>query len=78
MPLYEYECLQCSVRFEKLVRRWGDGVSCPACESASVEKQLSTFAVSSAAGRDASPGCGMTGGGCDAPACAGGTCARPN
>ena len=78
MPLYEYECLQCSVKFEKLVRRWGDGVSCPACESATVEKQLSTFAVSSAGGREASEACGMTGGGCGAPACGGGSCAQPS
>jgi putative FmdB family regulatory protein len=74
MPIYEYVCRGCAQKFEKLVRRWGDEVSCPACASDSVEKQLSTFAVSSASGPASFEGCGMPAGGCGAPACGGGSC----
>ena len=44
MPLYEYVCRDCEARFEKLVRRFGDDVSCPSCTGAAVERQLSVFA----------------------------------
>jgi putative FmdB family regulatory protein len=58
MPIYEYVCGDCSQRFETLVRAWGDAVACPSCQSPSVEKQLSTFAVSSAA---SAPDCPQAG-----------------
>ena len=45
MPIYEYACNGCGQRFEKLVRRFAEEVSCPGCASASVDKQLSVFAV---------------------------------
>jgi hypothetical protein len=47
--------------FEKYVRAWGDEVTCPACQSPTVEKLLSTFAFASAGG---SPGSVGGGGGC--------------
>jgi putative FmdB family regulatory protein len=78
MPIYEYVCGSCSRKFEKLVRRWGEAVSCPHCASATVEKQLSTFAVSSASGSAALESCGMPEGGCGAPACGGGACGMAN
>ena len=31
MPIYEYACPGCGARFEKLVRRFGEAVSCPTC-----------------------------------------------
>lgn len=46
MPLFEFECLECGVEFEKLVRK-ADAVSevaCPACGSRRVDKKMSTFA----------------------------------
>jgi putative FmdB family regulatory protein len=44
MPLFEYQCGSCGHRFEYLTR--ADTVpSCPKCESADLEKQLSVFAV---------------------------------
>ena len=65
MPLYEYVCGACDARFEKLVRAWGDAVTCPACHSAAVEKQLSSFALAGqASGRSAAGGCGCGRGGC--------------
>jgi putative FmdB family regulatory protein len=44
MPIYEYVCGDCAAKFERLVRAWGERVSCPSCASAKVEKQLSSFA----------------------------------
>jgi putative FmdB family regulatory protein len=46
MPLYEFECRPCGHRFESLVRD-SSTPSCPACGGHSVERLLSTFAVSS-------------------------------
>jgi len=67
MPIYEYVCEPCERRFERLVQRFGDEVCCPSCEG-QVERQLSTFAVTS------SSGClPATGGG---GACCGGGCGR--
>jgi putative FmdB family regulatory protein len=75
MPIYEYVCTDCTVRFEKLVRRWGDAVNCPTCQSDAVDKQLSTFAVSSGGrGAETFGGCGRNDGGCGASACGGGSC----
>jgi putative FmdB family regulatory protein len=46
MPLFEYHCLACRREFELLVR--GSVVPvCPICRAASIEKRLSSFAVSS-------------------------------
>jgi putative FmdB family regulatory protein len=56
MPLYEYKCRTCGKSFE-LLRRMHDAdgdLKCPDCESAEVERQLSTFAT---------VGCGTTGSG---------------
>ena len=62
MPIYEYRCQDCEEKFEKYVRAWGDGVSCPSCRGSAVEKQLSTFAF---AGAGAEGGLsGSSGGGC--------------
>ena len=78
MPLYEYVCADCAASFEKLVRRWGEAVDCAHCGSASVEKQLSTFAVgsASAASTGAAPACGQ--GACESGPCGAGACGLPN
>ena len=44
MPIYEYECLECRHDFELLVPS-GRAPACPACDSASLQKRLSAFAV---------------------------------
>ena len=77
MPIYEYRCTDCSHAFEKLMRRWSDATSCPACASTLVEKQISTFAVSTAPGASTTTGCAPAGG-CGAPACGGGSCGMAN
>jgi putative FmdB family regulatory protein len=46
MPIFEYICRDCQQHFETLVT--GDRrPSCPTCQSAALDKQLSVFAVSS-------------------------------
>ena len=77
MPIYEYACPGCGARFEKLVRRFGEAVSCPACARADVEKQISVFAVATAAS-PAFAGCGAgpcSPAACEAGPCGGGSCA---
>ena len=77
MPIYEYACPGCGARFEKLVRRFGEAVSCPACSRADVERQLSVFAVATSAPSWAGCGAGACApAACDAGPCGGGPCAR--
>ena len=79
MPIYEYACPGCGARFEKLVRRFGEAVSCPTCASGDVEKQLSVFAVATAAPAPfagcGAGACGPAAGPCQAGPCGGGACA---
>lgn len=44
MPIHEYVCGSCSHAFEMIVRRSTDA-RCPQCDSASLARQLSVFAV---------------------------------
>jgi putative FmdB family regulatory protein len=79
MPIYEYACPGCGARFEKLVRRFGEAVSCPACARADVERQLSVFAVATASpspafARCGSGACAVPAGGGDTGPCGGGAC----
>jgi putative FmdB family regulatory protein len=45
MPLFEYQCVDCSHKFEVLIRG-REQAACPRCGSQQVEKCLSVFAVS--------------------------------
>ena len=77
MPIYEYACPGCGARFEKLVQRFGEAVSCPTCARTDVEKQLSVFAVATTGPAFAGCGagaCSPAAGGCDAGPCGGGAC----
>jgi putative FmdB family regulatory protein len=49
MPLYEYQCRKCGHSFEMLrrIKDVDSDLECPACHSAEVERQLSTFAAGS-------------------------------
>jgi putative FmdB family regulatory protein len=55
MPLYEYDCRGCGLRFEALVRGTATPVTpvCPACQGADLERVLSVFGVGSDATRQA-------------------------
>ncbi|HNT25879.1 MAG TPA: zinc ribbon domain-containing protein [Anaerolineales bacterium] len=46
MPIFEFVCNDCGTPFEELVRSAAavTQVSCPACQSPRVQKQISTFA----------------------------------
>lgn len=67
MPIYEYVCDACQQKFERYVRAWGDAVACPGCESESVQKQLSRFAMAS--GSASEPDAGPVPGGCCGGSC---------
>jgi len=69
MPIFEYRCEECGHRFEAIL--FGEQrPECPKCHTARLERQLSTFAVSSkSAASPSAEGCGksnccMMNGGC--------------
>jgi putative FmdB family regulatory protein len=72
MPIFEYICQACGQPFEKLVSS-ARAVSCPACASPRVEKQISAFAVAKTAS-DSVPDCGSTGCGIERGGCGSGLC----
>jgi len=53
VPLFEYECLECKVRFEQLTSKNNTGVVCRSCGSPRVTQLLSTFSVAGTSGRPA-------------------------
>ncbi|MBN2683893.1 MAG: zinc ribbon domain-containing protein [Pontiellaceae bacterium] len=70
MPIYEYQCSDCSTAFEQLVSGADRTVMCIKCGSERIEKQFSTFSATTAAQRPAPcsggscPSAGMAGTGC--------------
>lgn len=46
MPIYEYQCEDCSKDFELLIMRRSeaDNQVCPSCSSANVHRKMSAFA----------------------------------
>ncbi len=49
MPIYEYRCLECGEKFEKLIRSINSTpqVECPKCSGLRVEKVFSVFGTRS-------------------------------
>lgn len=45
MPLFEYECANCGIRFEQLVFNNDSKIICRDCGSSKVTRLLSVFAV---------------------------------
>ncbi len=58
MPIYEYECQGCHAQFERYQQTWREQPRCPRCDSAEVERQLSTFAMSGVDKGSGGGGCG--------------------
>lgn len=55
MPIYEYTCKSCKMKFEKLVRSMAEQTAiCPSCGSKKTERELSVFAVPSESPRGGS------------------------
>jgi len=52
VPLFDFRCKSCGKTFEQLVRT-GDMPACPGCGATDLEKQLPTFALSTAERRAA-------------------------
>lgn len=73
MPLFEYQCRACGHRFEYLTQHERQP-ECPACQSRDLQKQLSTFAVSTGGGKKAAlealGPCATCGDPCGAGSCA--------
>lgn len=81
MPMYEYGCLACDSRFDRLRRMDQDdnGVTCPRCGGAHVQRRLSVFAAHSRGASGAAETTTVTtggGGGCGAGCCGGGCASR--
>lgn len=76
MPMYEYGCLECDKRFDRLRRMDQDdaGVTCPCCQSAHVQRQLSVFASHTRGGSGSAVAAApvATGGGCCGGSCCSG------
>jgi len=57
MPIYEYECIECSHKFE-LRRGFSDSdseIKCPRCGAQHVQRAISLFASSARAGGSCGP-----------------------
>jgi putative regulatory protein, FmdB family len=52
MPIYEYRCEDCGMKFEKLIRGTSDTatLACPSCGESHLNRELSTFAAHSSHG----------------------------
>lgn len=73
MPIYEYVCQACGVKFEKLVRSMSssDSPACPKCGKTQTRREFSPFAV----GGTPAPSGGGHGAGCG---CCGARSSCPN
>ena len=73
MPLYEYNCHDCSAEFELLVRS-DEKPRCPECDSPKLEKLLSVPAAHTAGSRDLPTCRPAPRGDCGLPQCGSGGC----
>ncbi|MDP2938266.1 MAG: zinc ribbon domain-containing protein [Candidatus Omnitrophota bacterium] len=47
MPIYEYDCLKCNLKFDYLVRSSNYAIVCPHCNSKDLRRLVSSFSFSS-------------------------------
>jgi putative FmdB family regulatory protein len=57
MPIFEYRCRDCGNFFETIVLSSQEKITCPACHTTAVDKQLSVFS-SPAQAKDADASAG--------------------
>ncbi len=58
MPIFEYSCTKCGLRFEKLQKDITlQTAECPSCGSAEVKKEISSFSSNSASGSASAASC---------------------
>ena len=77
MPIFEYTCDDCGIKFEKLLRRNIDAnaLECPACGQKHLTTQYSTFAAHASGSKGAAETSGDCGAGmCGTNMCGGGMC----
>lgn len=65
MPIFEFQCLDCGLNFEKLVFKPSQSadLSCPQCGSRKLEDKISTFSSASSSKAGASGGANCAPGG---------------
>jgi putative FmdB family regulatory protein len=70
MPLYDFACGDCGMKFERLVRREGElsTVDCPECGGSQVSREISLPAAPVTGGQELPTACGI-GPPCGAPWC---------
>lgn len=73
MPIFEYECAKCSEKFERLVFRSDEAVTCPKCGSDETQKVMSVFGFKSGGSKGAASS-RMGSGASSCAGCAGGSC----
>jgi putative FmdB family regulatory protein len=78
MPLYEYHCADCEIKFEALRRmsQADDPIACVRCEGTNISRVISKFAaISKGSGGESRPFGGASGcASCSANSCA--TCSQ--
>jgi len=72
MPIYEYVCDDCGVRYERIVMNQKQAITCPKCASAKHTIQLSVFATANGGSNGASAKSSTSSGG--GGSCCGGGC----
>lgn len=75
MPLYEYQCQQCNIKFELLrpFSRADASAPCPTCKGANTKRAISRFACFS---HDPDGSSKTVGGGGGCAGCSSGSCAH--
>ena len=73
MPIYEYECCDCCEKFETLVFRSDEPVTCPKCNSANSQRVMSVFGFKSGGDKGAASS-RMASGGSSCAGCTAGSC----
>ncbi len=76
MPLYEYYCADCQIKFDALrpMSQADTPIQCKACESAKTSRVLSLFAAHTKGDTNGAPAVAAGNGGFGGCGCGGGTC----